>query len=590
MKRNLTKLLLLFVVMVVGVLSANAQKDVTAQYITNATLSSLDGWTNANFNDPVRGNNTAGYAVECWAGNPLSKTEYSLTQKITLPKGSYTLVSYSFYRQSWGAKDDPSKSLAYLKAGNQQVAIKTLGSIDCNGYANNQAEGANVFDSKMYRNTLNFTIETNNTEIEIGITGTHDAVASWVIVGQFELIDNGVLATPENPFDVTGYMTNPGFEYRDMTGWTLSENGAIGALDGNQPFKVGGYFAEKWQQSGALTARSMSQTINNLPAGLYKLTANVGGDGTYITFNGKTVNGSSETADLTAYSVIGSGQSLTITAGKTDAGNTNWIHFDNFRLHFCGDVAAMLTSVREKAFAILNSPVLPAAAKQALQEVYDNTENPDDYLQAINDLNDAISTAGTAIAEIKYYLYNVGTKQFLTSGNWWGTHAALDDDGMPITIEMTPEGKYRLSTTSAFSGRYVKDGYMDVAEAQDWTLERVGETNYFTLKNANNKYLYYTGTQNVADETETAPTGDSYYWQAMTKEQLIERLSTATAENPVDATFLMTNGKVRRNWPESLQGTDGWSLTHSMQVSQAYMQAVAQPTRNGTKALTTTKN
>ena len=87
-----------------------AQKDVTEQYITNAKLDNgLTGWTVTNFNTPQRGNNTTGYATECWAGNPLSNTSYSLTQTITLPAGHYSLVNYSFYRYSWGGNDDPSK-------------------------------------------------------------------------------------------------------------------------------------------------------------------------------------------------------------------------------------------------------------------------------------------------------------------------------------------------------------------------------------------------------------------------------------------------------------------------------------------------
>ena len=142
-----------------------AQKDVTSQYITNATLSSLNGWTNVNFNTPVQGNNTTGYAAECYEGwSSVEKSNYSLTQKITLPAGHYTLVNYSFFREGQNADTDASTSRAYLKAGDNQVLVKTLGSITAAGYANSQAEGANAFDSKMYRNTLDFTIDADNTD------------------------------------------------------------------------------------------------------------------------------------------------------------------------------------------------------------------------------------------------------------------------------------------------------------------------------------------------------------------------------------------------------------------------------------------
>lgn len=68
-----------------------------------------------------------------------------------------------------------------------------------------------------------------------------------MICGMFELINNDIPATMDAPFDVTGYITNPGFEYRNMTGWTQSPSGFFGTQDNNQGFKVGGFYAEKWQ-------------------------------------------------------------------------------------------------------------------------------------------------------------------------------------------------------------------------------------------------------------------------------------------------------------------------------------------------------
>lgn len=366
-------------------------------YITNATLSSLDGWTNVNFNTPVNGlhqnvnndkiysNTTTGYATECYAGwGSLEKTNYSLTQTIKLPAGNYTLVNYSFFRYGESYNTDASKSLAYLKAGESQVAVKTLGSITAAGYANSQWEAAGCFDSKMYRNTLDFTIAADNTEIEIGVYGTFDLMRSWMILGQFELIDNGQAATMDAPFDVTGYITNPGFEYRDMSGWTLSESGAFGTQNNNQGFKTAWYYAEKWQSaaSGALSARSMSQTISDLPAGYYKLTANLGGNGTYLDLNGKTVNWT-EDKDYTTGYVLSENEDLTITAGKTAEGTANWIHFDNFKLYFCGDVQAALTTL----LAQLNSyeDAIPSAAYSALQtnvSAYDKSYSDVDELLA----------------------------------------------------------------------------------------------------------------------------------------------------------------------------------------------------------------
>lgn len=354
------KVLLLAVLMIAGAFGSKlyAQKDVTAQYITNATLSSLDGWTNVNFNTPVNAlhrnvnndnifsNATTGYASECYAGwGGLEKENYSLTQTIKLPAGNYTLVNYSFFRYGQNVDSDASKSQAFLKAGDAEVPIKTLGSITASGYANSQWEAAGCFDAKMYRNTIDFSISTDDTEIEIGIEGTFDLMRSWCIVGQFELIANDIVATLDSPFDVTGYIINPGFEYRDMTGWTLSEDGAIGTQNNDQSFKTAWFYAEKWQSAtnGALSARSMSQTISGQKAGYYRLTANLGGDGTYIDLNGTKASWTKD-GDYTIDYVLAEDGDLTISAGKTAEGAANWIHFDNFKLYYCGEATVSVVA------------------------------------------------------------------------------------------------------------------------------------------------------------------------------------------------------------------------------------------------------
>lgn len=80
--RKLKLLLLAACALFVGAGTSWAQKDVTSQYITNATLSSLDGWTNVNFNKPVKGNNTTGYATECYEGwSSVEKSEYSFYKR-----------------------------------------------------------------------------------------------------------------------------------------------------------------------------------------------------------------------------------------------------------------------------------------------------------------------------------------------------------------------------------------------------------------------------------------------------------------------------------------------------------------------------
>lgn len=54
----------------------------------------------------------------------------------------------------------------------------------------------------MYRNVVEFEIASDNTTIEIGITGTFDLKQSWCIAGMFELFDLNDLASVSSPTDV----------------------------------------------------------------------------------------------------------------------------------------------------------------------------------------------------------------------------------------------------------------------------------------------------------------------------------------------------------------------------------------------------
>ena len=77
--------------------------------------------------------------------------------------------------------------------------------------------------------------------------------------------------------DVTSLLTNPTFD-SDITGWTNEEN--VFKWNSNVGKSLPS-FAEYWKQGdeGPKDVRSLSQTINNLPAGKYKLTARcIGGE------------------------------------------------------------------------------------------------------------------------------------------------------------------------------------------------------------------------------------------------------------------------------------------------------------------------
>lgn len=155
---------------------------------------------------------------------------------------------------------------------------------------------------------------------------------------------------------------------------------------------------------------------------------------------------------------------------------------------------------------------------------------------------------GNAPQEGDFYLYNVGAGKFLTSGCWWGTHAAMDYDGMLLTFAGSGND-YTLSTNVAFANCYVGDNaYMDNGSAATWTFTQVSAGKY-TMKNGSN-YLVFKG-GDVADTDNTAPTTDAGYWQIVSRADLINNMKSATPSSPVDASFFMENPKIRRNWKNS---------------------------------------
>ena len=169
-----------------------AQTDMTSK-IQNADLSSNEGWTITCTEGQgwATQKGTAPYNVsEAYAGwDNLYLKEYSISQKIVLPKGAYELSGFAFYRYGVGYDVDPSISNAVLFAGEEEVSVATLGSIEGLGsYANSVDDASSQFSQGNYLNTLVFNVLADDTEVEIGFKGIHDLKQSWFICGPVKLV------------------------------------------------------------------------------------------------------------------------------------------------------------------------------------------------------------------------------------------------------------------------------------------------------------------------------------------------------------------------------------------------------------------
>ncbi len=138
-----------------------------------------------------------------------------------------------------------------------------------------------------------------------------------------------------------------------------------------------------------------------------------------------------------------------------------------------------------------------------------------------------------------YYIQNIETGTYLSSGANWGTRAVMSPHGVDIKVSVI-NGQYNLVTQIQGADKALRpsDGYMD--QSGTWTVEPLIDGTY-ALYNGTNYFGY--------DATYTSPwiprlsftdtNGINTHWKFWSKQELIETLADATKSNPVDATFFI---------------------------------------------------
>ena len=266
----------------------------------------------------------------------------------------------------------------------------------------------------MYRNVVEFNIDADNTTIEIGIEGTFDLKQSWCIAGMFELFDLNDAASVSSPTDVTYAITNPGFEYRNLTGWT--SNGIV-YQDNNWNSKVGTGFVEKWQSSAGLANATLTQQLTGLPNGLYELSVyghNINqnsGDSPSAGFFLTAGSSETEIGAFGQYRVRATVTDGSLQIGlKLDGCTGNWIAADRFSLQFYGDPDAALRDLLERyiteaetLLASSDANLLSTSQRADLQQAIDNAKaaTSDNLGENVDAIFDAKQTALQQIQDVK---------------------------------------------------------------------------------------------------------------------------------------------------------------------------------------------
>ena len=152
--------------------------------------------------------------------------------------------------------------------------------------------------------------------------------------------------------------------------------------------------------------------------------------------------------------------------------------------------------------------------------------------------SDVVSVEGNTA----YYLYNIGAKQWLCSGNAWGSHASLTaNGGIDVLTADVADGKYTIDTQLVNGDNH----YMNMLDNGPWMDQTPGQWTFTEteggtyLLTCNGKNLTYDGsTTSLIGSDET---GVNAQWIFQTRADRMELLSKATEKNPVDATFLIAD-------------------------------------------------
>ena len=209
------------------------------------------------------------------------------------------------------------------------------------------------------------------------------------------------------------------------------------------------------------------------------------------------------------------------------------------------DAAELLVA---ETYKTKNRDVLNAAIDAAKAAKASNKLNVSEVAAAKATLQAAMEAFRVAnyavIAEGAIYLKNVGTGKYLAAGADWGSRAIVNETGLDYTSTLS-DGKYTLDSKVSNGGdkHFLNNGLFNDGVAYSWVFEQVGADCY-TIGDGGTNYLTVDG-NNLVQFTTTV--NDNAKWQVVTRAERIAAMADATAENPVDVTFLIKDANFNRN-------------------------------------------
>ena len=208
--------------------------------------------------------------------------------------------------------------------------------------------------------------------------------------------------------------------------------------------------------------------------------------------------------------------------------------------------AAETEGMTEASVQALNDAIAAAEAALAAE-----TATVESLTAALTALNAAVAglTPKPIIAEGKYYIFNPAANGFIVGANNWGTRASISQTGGIEFEAVLANGKYELKSAPLYAGKHLGfNGYVDNGDLSNWTIAPVeGQEGVYTLTTDAGTVLFWDGGNATTTSVGAMPeTAANAYWQFISPAERLAAFATATAEAPVDATFLISNPNFSR--------------------------------------------
>ncbi len=450
----------------------------------SGTMLFYDGyWLYVDGNETNRGTACDFTVTGTGTGNAYTITSYTV--------GSGTYIGYNGAMGSSGERIQP----ALGSDAGENIEWLFVSAGDYSTYQATATEMWDLYNALVNAEEMGFTDEDAYTAAGTAYTSGNSTAESLASATAALLAAMEAVATPGDMTEVTSqYITDPNFTdgnsankwYVGITGsgtaitastsgWWLQNN----AIYTNGDASLTGWFAEAWTWSATLSDNGVSQTLSSLPAGEYRLQADIMAtwqadtsvqpSGVYL-FAGSaqtealTANGLPETYTLD-FEVATEGSNVVIGV-KTVSTNVNWAGADNFKLYYIGTQLNYdtyeLEQLIEEARAILDESyngydALNTAISTA--EGYLQSSSTTDIEAAIAALEEAIATYKTLNAS--KFDDAVGTEITITNPD-----ASDGVNGWTTTTNVTTTYNQHWSDRSW--RKYFEDGFGNYESTTPW--------------------------------------------------------------------------------------------------------------------------